>query len=344
MSYVPPPQPPAGPDRPLAPLPPPGGYASPFPPPPLLPPLPPRRGGASAAFKWGAIFGAVAGVVNLVQVLVSAAVVNGNLSAADSYGNLFLAYEQCLNGGGSSANCQTPPASNGVVAIAGAFYGSCFVLFLLTLVIYLFAARFASKETARRGPGVWAAVIAAVVGSILYAICGVIAAAITGRSALLLGMGAQSLQISSGSWGWALTQATIIIDGIAMLVTAGIAALMGLGGAALGMRGLPPPGYPGYMMPPPGVPPFAPPPYGAPPMYAPFPPPGAMPGAGPPSARPDAAPAPDYTLPAQYPPLPSQYETPTAGGTPGAGTTGTSGATDTSTTGITDTTGNPGNA
>ncbi len=309
-------------------------------PPPMFAPPPPRTGGAAAAFKWGAIFGVVAGVVNLIQVLISAGVVNANVGSIDSYENSpgFQAYLQCVQGG--NTNCQPPTGDvTGFQSVVLSFFGSCCAIFLLTLVVYLFAARFAAKEAGRRGPGIWAAVIAATVGSILYIVFGIIAINLTGRSALLGGLGPFSPVIDSATWAGALTRATLVVDGLGLLVTAGAAALMGLGGAALGLRGLPPAGYP---LPPfgqPGMPPFGPmaSPYGPPlPMYG---PPGAMPGTSPGmpyGGQPGAAPPPDFTLPAQYPPLPSHYETPPSGGAPGEGSSGPS-----DTTG---TTGNTGNA
>lgn len=299
-------------------MPPPGGYMSPYPspyPPPMAPMAhQPKSGGAAAAFKWGAIFGAVAGVVNLVQVLVGVAVVNANLAAISGYQSSqdFQAYEQCIQSSGSSSACPTPTPNDGMIAVFYSFYGSCCAIFLLTFVAYLLAARFAAREAERRGPGIWAAVIAAALGSLLYIIFGVVAISTTGRSGLFFGLGPLVPGISTGEWTSVLVRLNVVADVVGLLVAMGAAALLGLGGAALGMRGVTPAMPPG-MPPPVPMPMPGPAPYGPPPIYSPYGPPGmpgAMPGAMPLNQAPAPPPAPDYTLPAQYPPLPSHYESP----------------------------------
>lgn len=268
----------------------------------------PRSGGAAAAFKWGAIFGAVAGLINLVQVVVGVVAVNANLGAINSYQSSqeFQAYTQCIQSSGSTSACSTPTPNNGLLSVFSSFYGSCCAIFLLTLIIYFLAARFAARQAERRGPGIWAAILAAVIGSVLYFICGVIAISATGRTGLIFGLGPISPGLANGDWTVILVIYTIIGDAVGLLVAAGAAALLGLGGAAVGLRGVTPatPSMPPGMPPPSSLPPPA--HYGPPPVYSPYAQPG-MPGAMP---SPQAPPAPDYTLPAQYPPLPSHYESP----------------------------------
>lgn len=279
-----------------------------------MPPQP-RAGGAGAAFKWGGSFGAVVGAVNLIQVLVGVAAVNTNLGAINSYQSSqeFQAYEQCVAAGGNTSGCPMPVANDGIAAALTSFYGSCFFIFLLTLVVYALAATFAARATGRRGPGIWAALIAATLGTVLYFIAGVVAIASTGRTGLFAGLG-PLLDTDSGTWSVVLIFYTVIADTIGLLMSLGAAALVGLLGTAIGLRGTRPTGYAPPPFAPPYPPPGAPSAYGAPPPFAPYASPyapaGAMPAPPAPPPVAPAPPAPDYSLPAQYPPLPSDYETP----------------------------------
>lgn len=225
-------------------------------------------GSAGISFKYGLIFGLVAAAPNLLQVLSGVAAVGANQSAIAAYQVDFKKYQSCIMAGGTSATCTAPQANGGIAAIFLATYGTCCLAFVATLVLYLFAGRVAARVARRRGPGIWAAIIAAVAGSLLYTIASLVAVAITGRSALAFGLPAAS---TPGIVGF-----TLISDVVGMAVAAGGAALMGWWGASLGAPrpqvGWNAPPVPGAYGPMPPYPPYPPAPGAYAPGYPPYPP------------------------------------------------------------------------
>jgi hypothetical protein len=239
-----------------------------------------------------------AGVLNALQIVIGVVVVNANLASIDGFESSpeFITYMNCSRSSGGSSGC-TPPSTgtDGLGVVLLAFYGTCFVIFLLTLVIYLFAARAAARETGRRGAGIGAAIIAATAGSLLYLVAGVVAVVATGRTGLVFGLGPFA-GVDSATWTQSLIILTVIADVVGLLFAVGIGALMGLWGAALGTRHVALPGYPPPML---SGYPAAPPPYARPML--------------PPTRGPGMGEAPSYAPPegaaqVPYPPLPSHYE------------------------------------
>lgn len=244
-----------------------------------------QPGGLGTSLKYGVIFGLLAAVPDLLQVVIGTVAVRANESAIAAYQGDYKRYQDCIQAGGSAATCTSPPANVGIVSVFLAGYGTCCLAFLITLVLYLFAGRAAARAAGRRGPGIWAALVAALAGSLLYIIFSTVAAATTGRSALAFGLSTAS---TAGTIAFSATAGIV-----GLLVAVGCAALLGWWGAALGAPRVPA----GWNAPPMAGAYGSMPPY---PAYLPHPP---IPGGAPaPGAYPPPG-FPPYPL-AGYPPYP----------------------------------------
>lgn len=284
-----------------------------------------------AALQWGAIFGLVAAVPAVGQVLLGLAAVAANQDGLSAYQSAVSGYQDCLRQAPDPSVCSPPPPGSSILAVLVTFYGTCLFAFLLTLVIYFFAGRQGAHAAGRRGPGIWAAVIAAAIGSIAYLIAGIIAVQVTGRSPLVFGITAPD-SVAPGAWAATLTRATVAVDAIALLLTLGIAALVGLWGAAVGAPhpptppvsamwpagpyGAPPGAIPPYGGFPPGYAPYG--PYGPGGPYAPYPP--SPPYLPPPPGAPPYGPYPPAGMPPAHPVHPPHPGHPGMPGAPSHGT------------------------
>jgi hypothetical protein len=221
--------------------------------------------------RYGLIFGAVAGLIALVQVGVSV------VSALENRYTLTNVYFSSTGGDAALASALT-----GVFRLVAATYGTCLLGFVFTLVLCWHAGRAAALETGRAAAGMEAGLLVTVTGALIWVIGSVAAVLLFHTDGSLAGIVTASAQLSSvtdaGEIGLLVGQETI-----AILLGLGAAALVGrLGGgsavAALQRPGVVPPQPPRYYAPTPQ--PYMP----GPVTDAPTPPPARPPQ--PPSPRP----------------------------------------------------------
>jgi len=127
-----------------------------------------QRLARTAALRWGVWYGALIGVLGVIQITPGFLAVAANSDTLSAY------RRECA-GGDIFAPCAVRFA--GVVdGIWALFLGTGLAAFVVTLVLYYRAGRHAARDAKRIRSGVWAAVFAAALGLLLTTIADVLVA------------------------------------------------------------------------------------------------------------------------------------------------------------------------
>lgn len=186
------------------------------------------------ALGLGALFGLVGGLLGALQVLGAGLAVALNQQEIVLYQQQYAAYQQCLGVNAAAGSCAPPTA--GVLAVNSIwwlFFIAGLVAFALAQAAYGRAARAAAARTNSRTTGVMAALIAALIGWLLYLGASVVSvlaqASPFTMTAPPLGVEAATLHLGAAI-GYAF------VDSLALLPTLAVAAVVGLVGAVRGKR------------------------------------------------------------------------------------------------------------
>ncbi|HEV2235051.1 MAG TPA: hypothetical protein VGR57_00185 [Ktedonobacterales bacterium] len=166
--------------------------------------------------RYGLLFGAIAGLIALVQVGVSV------VSALENrYTLTNLAFSK--TGGDAAVASALAP----VFPLVAAAYGTCLVGFAFTLVLCWHAGRAAALETGRAAAGTEAGLLVIVTSSLIWVIASVVAVLLFHTDGSVAGLATASATLSSATdaseIAWLVGQETLAI-------------LMGIGAAALAGR------------------------------------------------------------------------------------------------------------
>jgi hypothetical protein len=188
-----------------------------------------RASGLRPAFAFGALYGLIGGLLGALHLLLTAAAISLNQQQILRYQDLYDLYRECLRQGVPGA-CQPP--TEGALAVGGIwlfFLGSGLGAFLLSLVAYGVAGRRVRARTDRRGAGVLAALVAGVVGWLIYFGSG-IAAVFAQASPFTMTAPPPGVDTAAVHVGAAI--GAMLVDCAALLPMVVFAALAGLVGAA----------------------------------------------------------------------------------------------------------------
>jgi hypothetical protein len=182
----------------------------------------------------GALYGLIGGLCGALQVLGAGLAVSLNQEAIARYQAQYATYQDCLGASASPGLCQPPTI--GVLAVNsiwGLFLVAGLVAFALAQVAYSRAARAAATRTRSRTTGVMAALIAALIGWLLYLGASVISV-LAQASPFTMTAPPLGVEVATLHLGAAIGYA--IVDSLALLPTLIVAALVGLVGAVRGKR------------------------------------------------------------------------------------------------------------
>jgi hypothetical protein len=196
--------------------------------------------------RYGLLFGAIAGLIALVQVGVSV------VSALENRYTLTNLYFSTSGGDAAVAS-----ALGALLWLVLAVYGTCLLGFIFMLALCWQAGRAAALETGRAAAGTEAGLLVTVSGSLIWVIASVVAVLLFHTDGSLAGIATASAHLSAATDA---NEIAILVgqEMLAILVALGAAALVGrlAGGAAVAslhrsgaMNYTPAPAYPGGQMP-----------------------------------------------------------------------------------------------